>query len=185
MSSIKRRINALANGNDSKEVKVILDALLADITAIRTALTTFTAKFDTDAAAQNAAVTSSQLDTNYASTVDPAALTTTSQVNKMAITATSSSAANILRMANGSHIDSSGTTAFSQDVGFNPRYIRVENETDRILFEWYEGTTTANGVKTAAAGTRTLETSGLITVSDNTIGFPVLTSKQYRWVCFG
>lgn len=50
-------------GNDA-----LLDALLADITAIRTAVTDITAKLDADAGVT---------DTDYASTCDPAALTTT------------------------------------------------------------------------------------------------------------
>lgn len=103
----------------------------------------------------------------------------------MAITSSTSTAANLMRMANGSHLDDAGTTAASIELGFNPRYIQVVNETDRITFEWYEGNDSAKGVKTVAAGTRTLETSGLITVSGDTIGFPVLTNKQYRWVALG
>ena len=103
----------------------------------------------------------------------------------MAITSTHNSAAAKTNFANGTHLDSAGTDAASIKLGFDPRYIRVENETDRISFEWFEGMETANGVKTIAAGTRTLETSGLITVSNDTIGFPVLTSKQYRWFAMG
>jgi len=48
---------------------LVLNALLADITAIRTALVGITAKLDADAGIT---------DTNYAATWDPAALTTTS-----------------------------------------------------------------------------------------------------------
>lgn len=103
----------------------------------------------------------------------------------MAITTTETSAATMLRMANGSHLDGDGTTAFSTTLGFDPRYIRVENETDRILFEWYQGVDTAKGVKTAAAGTRTLETSAMITVVDDVVGFPVIQNKQYRWLAVG
>lgn len=62
---------------DHQKHITLLSALLADVTNIRTALTTLTAKLDTDFTAQNSAVTSSQLDVDYASTVNPAALTTT------------------------------------------------------------------------------------------------------------
>jgi hypothetical protein len=103
----------------------------------------------------------------------------------MAIVSTVSTAAELLRFANGSHNDGDGTTAFSRNLGFVPRYIMVHNETDRITFEWFEGQTSAYMTKTAAAGTRTLETSGGPTVSGTTIGFPVIQSKQYRWQAFG
>jgi len=104
----------------------------------------------------------------------------------MAITSSSTTAAEMLRMANGSHLDDAASPdAASITLGFDPRYIRVENETDRILFEWYEGVASAKGVKTAAAGTRTLETSAMITVSNDVIGFPVIQNKQYRWIAVG
>lgn len=48
-----------------------------------------------------------------------------------------------------------------QQVGFTPRYIRVENVTDRISIEWHEGMTADTCVKIAANGTRTLETTNL------------------------
>ena len=51
-----------------------MDAVLADNTAMRAAFVALTAKLDTDFTAQNAAVTSSQLDVDYADG-DPAALT--------------------------------------------------------------------------------------------------------------
>ena len=102
----------------------------------------------------------------------------------MAITASVSSAANMLHFANGSHVDS-GTTAFSNTLGFTPRYVLCHNETDRISFEWYEGQASGYSTKTVAAGTRTLETSGGITVSGDTIGFTVIADKQYRWQAIG
>ena len=80
-----------------------------------------------------------------------------------------------------SHLDDAGSpAAASYRVGFQPRYVKVENATDRILNEWYEGMTSAHAVKTVAAGTRTLETSGGPTVVGDTIGFPVLQNKTYR-----
>lgn len=58
-------------------------------------------------------------------------------------------------------------------TGFRPRKVVVENVTDRIRIEWYEGMADNSCIKTAAAGTRTLETTnGGITVSAN--GFSVL-----------
>lgn len=46
-----------------------------------------------------------------------------------------------------------------QQLGFVPRKIVVENVTDRIRVEWHEGMTADTCIKTAANGTRTLETT--------------------------
>lgn len=60
-------------------------------------------------------------------------------------------------------------------TGFKPRYVRFVNLTDRVEVEWFEGMDANTCLKTAAAGTRTLETNagnGGITVDDR--GFRVL-----------
>ncbi len=58
-------------------------------------------------------------------------------------------------------------------VGFKPKYVRWENLTDRVMVEFFEGMTAGNCLKTAAAGTRTLETTnGGITLTNT--GFRVL-----------
>lgn len=46
------------------------------------------------------------------------------------------------------------------DTGFKPRFVRVENATDRIAVEHWEGMADESCIKTAAAGTRTLEVTG-------------------------
>ena len=99
----------------------------------------------------------------------------------MAITSSQTNAVETTKLCTVSHLDDAGSpAAASYTVGFTPRYVRVDNVTDRIMFEWYQGMTTDYAVKTVAAGTRTLETSGGITVSGYTIGFAVLQNKQYR-----
>ena len=99
----------------------------------------------------------------------------------MAITATVTNSTELTRLATINHLDDAGSpAAASYRVGFKPRYVRVDNVTDRIMLEWYEGMTSAHAVKTVAAGTRTLETSGGVTVSGDTIGFAVTQNKQYR-----
>lgn len=45
------------------------------------------------------------------------------------------------------------------DIGFEPKYVEFVNATDRISVEFYEGMTADTCIKTAAAGTRTLETT--------------------------
>lgn len=104
----------------------------------------------------------------------------------MAITSTLTPADEFVHMTTISHLDDAGSpAAASYTVGYVPRYVRVENATDRISLEWFEGMTTAHAVKTAAAGTRTLETSGGVDVSGGTIGFAVLQNKTYRVVVMG
>lgn len=99
----------------------------------------------------------------------------------MAITSTQTDAVDNTRLATINHFDDAASpAAASYDVGFRPRYVRVDNVTDRIMLEWYDGMTSAHAVKTLAAGTRSLETSGGVTVSGGTIGFAPLQNKQYR-----
>lgn len=99
----------------------------------------------------------------------------------MAITATVTNSTELTRLATINHFDDAAApAAASYRVGFKPRYVRVDNVTDRIMLEWYEGMTSAHAVKTVAAGTRTLETSGGVTVSGDTIGFAVTQNKQFR-----
>ena len=55
-----------------------------------------------------------------------------------------------------------------QSVGFTPRYVKWDNNTSRIQAEWYEGMTADTCIKTAAAGTRTIETTNKgITICDS------------------
>lgn len=59
------------------------------------------------------------------------------------------------------------------DCGFQPSVVEWENATDRVNIKWYEGMAANTCVKTAANGTRTLETTnGGITITAN--GFRVL-----------
>jgi hypothetical protein len=54
------------------------------------------------------------------------------------------------------------------NLGFKPRYIQWCNVTSRIQIEWFEGMAANTCIKTAANGTRTIETTnGGITVCDS------------------
>lgn len=88
-----------------------------------------------------------------------------------------------------SHFDDAGVpAAISLLPGFKPRYVCVDNVTDRIKYEWYDGMAKTDCVMTVAAGTRTLDTGSKLSV-DITDGFQpsitvaaaqVLQNKQYR-----
>ncbi|MGE0383417.1 MAG: hypothetical protein AB7N65_14205 [Vicinamibacterales bacterium] len=67
--SIATRLAKVPDSMTVKEIRPLLNAVLADLTALRTAVTAITAKLDADAGVT---------DTNYAATCNPAALTTTS-----------------------------------------------------------------------------------------------------------
>jgi hypothetical protein len=68
-------------------------------------------------------------------------------------------------------------------VGFTPKYVKWENVTDRICGEWYEGMAADSCIKTAAAGTRTLEiTSGNGGITVITGGFRVLQNSTLALV---
>jgi hypothetical protein len=110
----------------------------------------------------------------------------------MTITASAIYPTESMKMASGSHLDDAASpAALSVSPGFNPRYIRIENETDRIAFEWFYGMTSTYMVKTIANGTRSLETSAGVTVTASgtgsaaSFGCPILQNKQYRWVALG
>ena len=64
-------------GSGSPTLTDALRDIATDLAELRAAFVALTAKLDTDTTAQNIAVTSSQLDEDYAATTDPAALLTT------------------------------------------------------------------------------------------------------------
>lgn len=89
-----------------------------------------------------------------------------------------------------------------QHLGFTPKYIRFWNVTDRISIEWFEGMAADTCLKTAAAGTQTLETTNkgiavcrsdatadssgrYFSVSQNATLAVVVASKVLNWVAFG
>lgn len=67
--SIKERMQSKAPAFSAYDQRLLLEAVLADLTALRAAIVAITAKLDADAGVT---------DTNYAATTNPAALTLTS-----------------------------------------------------------------------------------------------------------
>lgn len=89
-----------------------------------------------------------------------------------------------------------------QQLGFVPKYIKLINVTDRIIVEWFEGMAQDTCIKTAAAGTVTLETTnkGLsvcradgtqdtsgryFQVSQNATLAVIAASKVINWIALG
>ena len=79
-------------------------------------------------------------------------------------------------------------TALTETLGFEPKYVKFVNATDRIQDEWYFGMASASSINTVAAGTVTLETTNGIAVSGNTFTLTATTmvaSKVFYWVAEG
>lgn len=99
----------------------------------------------------------------------------------MPITSLMTPAIEQTRITTISHFDDAASpAAASYAPGYNAKYVSVDNVTDRIKLEWYEGMASNSAVQTAAAGARTLITTGGVSVQGNKVGFPVLQNKQYR-----
>lgn len=77
----------------------------------------------------------------------------------MAITSSMRCDPGVVNFASGSFIDTGTILATALKLGFVPRYVRLENVTDRDGWEWFEGAAAGTTLKTVAAGTRTLDTA--------------------------
>jgi hypothetical protein len=114
----------------------------------------------------------------------------------MAITATQTNpSASGCQFASGAYLDTAVAADATITIGFTPRYVRVENVTDRIAIEWFAGAMSASTdtcLKTAAAGTKTLETTnkgivvttGAFKISSNATLAVLVNSKQLAWVAY-
>lgn len=105
----------------------------------------------------------------------------------MATVAATSQAMSIADFASGSF--TSDNTATIVTLGFKPRWVKVVNSTDVIVWEKIEGMAAANSVKTVTAGTTTVDTGsailintdGTITLSATAVG----SAKAISWVAIG
>ncbi len=109
----------------------------------------------------------------------------------MTVTSTQSKApASVNNVAVGRYVSTATAAAFKITTGFQPRYVKVVNQDDRIEEEWYEGMTAAYAVKKMSTGTATLSTSLGITVAADgfTIGLDTdinVTDAQLSWIAIG
>lgn len=110
----------------------------------------------------------------------------------MALTTnTQKTAGGIVNHATGNVVTDSATAAAATfTVGFVPRIVRIHNLTDRISDEWYSGMDAYSSLHTAAAGTRTLETTNGISVDAAAGSFTVkaatmVASKTFVWEAIG
>jgi len=108
----------------------------------------------------------------------------------MAVTQSQSIQPANTNVAVGSYITTGTAAAIAITVGFQPRYVRVVNETSGDQEEWFEGMADAEAFKRVAAGTGTMITSLGITPSARgfTIGLDTdinVTSEQLSWMAIG
>jgi hypothetical protein len=103
----------------------------------------------------------------------------------MDVSATSNSAS-IVNFASGSFTSDNTDTVVS--LGFNPRWVKVVNSTDVIVWEKIEGMAAVNSIKTVTAGTTTVDTgSAIIFNGDGTMTLEAATvgnAKAISWVAF-
>ncbi len=108
----------------------------------------------------------------------------------MPITSTQTSNGGVANVAVGRYFDDGTVAAFTIICGFKPRYVLVSNVDSRDQMEFFEGMADDSGVKSVAAGTRTLDVADAITPNDNgfTMGLDtdvVVTSEQISWIAIG
>lgn len=87
----------------------------------------------------------------------------------MAVTQSSTQSNGVVNRYVARYLEDETAAAFTLDIGFTPRSVRVINLTSRDEMEWFEGMDDASALKTVAAGTRTLITSNGITVSGTNV----------------
>jgi hypothetical protein len=80
--------------------------------------------------------------------------------------------------------------AFKITTGFQPRYVKVQNEGSFAQMEWYEGMTAAYSIKKMATGTASMPTSLGITVAADgfTVGLDTdvnIIDEQLAWIAIG
>jgi hypothetical protein len=104
----------------------------------------------------------------------------------MATVSATSQAAGIVNFAAGSF--TSDNTATVVTLGFTPRWVRVINSTDAVVWEKIEGMAAANAVKTVTNGTTTIDTGSAVLFGD--VSFTLSStaggnSKAISWVAQG
>jgi len=98
---------------------------------------------------------------------------------------------NMVRMATGTYLDTGTVAAYNfDDLGFQPRYVKVINTTSNDEECWIEGMPNASAQKRLKAGGASTITSNGITVNSRgfTLGLDTdinVTSEQVYFVALG
>lgn len=100
--------------------------------------------------------------------------------------AATSQAQSICNVATGS-FTGDGTIA-TLTLGFKPRYFKLVNATDVVVYEKFEGMVAANSIKTVAAGTTTNDASAITLDAAGTVTIPAainISAKALSWIAIG
>lgn len=108
----------------------------------------------------------------------------------MALTATQKNAdKSLAQVATGRYLDTGTAAAFTITTGFKPRYVKVVNlgATGLATLEWFEGMADASALLEITDGTKSVDTTTGITVSDSgfTVGLNTdvnITNEQLSWM---
>jgi hypothetical protein len=104
----------------------------------------------------------------------------------MATVSATSLSAGVVNLASGSF--TSDNTATTVNLGFTPRWVKVVNSTDVIVWEKIEGMAAANSIKTVTNGTTTVDTGSAILIVGGSFSLSqtaVGSSKAISWVAQG
>lgn len=74
------------------------------------------------------------------------------------------------------------------NLGFKPRWFKIVNATDVVVYEKFEGMVAANSVKTVGAGTTTNDASAITLDDAGTVTIPAaiaINAKVFSWVALG
>ena len=103
-------------------------------------------------------------------------------------TNTQSNTNGVNNLAIGRMVSDAGAAADTTiSLGFQPRYVKFVNLTDRNVDEWFEGMAAFSSLHAVAAGTLTLETTNGISVSGNSFTVKAATvpaSKTFAWEAY-
>lgn len=99
----------------------------------------------------------------------------------MALVATQDNTVASSKVARGTRTGTRTAADFTITCGFEPKYVKVTNVTDRISGEWFSD---GSQLKTVAAGTRTAEDCGLsVSGRTFTVDVSVATLETDNDVC--
>lgn len=108
----------------------------------------------------------------------------------MTVTQSLTNDGGIQNTAVGSYLTDATAAAITITCGFEPRYVKVMNQTSGDMYEWFEGMTDAHAIKQVAAGTRAAITS--LGITPSATGFVIgldtdvnVINEQIRWIALG
>lgn len=104
----------------------------------------------------------------------------------MAITSKVINATETTRLANITHKDDAASPAeASYRLGFDPRYVCLENIDDGEKFEWHRGMDKDGYIHTQGTGSRALDYALVPFVDGDRVRFSVLQGRTYHVLAIG